>query len=44
MKYAQTLQGVDELVVERLDAAGEGIREHLPKPGGFKLIDAHGHL
>ena len=44
LKYAQALYGVDELVVEKLDAAGEGIRERLPKPGGFRIIDAHGHL
>jgi hypothetical protein len=44
LKYAQALHGVDELVVERLEAAGQGIRARLPKPGGFKLVDANGHL
>lgn len=46
LKYAQALYGVDELVVEKLelDAAGKGVRERLPKPGGFSLIDANGVL
>jgi transcriptional regulator with XRE-family HTH domain len=44
VKYAQALYGVDELVVERLHAAGEGVRERVPEPGGFRLIDAHDQL
>ena len=44
LKYAQALYGVDELAVDKLDAEGEGVRRRLPKPGGVKLIDAHGHL
>jgi hypothetical protein len=44
LKYAQEVYGVDELVVDKLDAAGEGVRRQLPKPGGFTLFDAHGHL
>jgi hypothetical protein len=37
LKYAQDLYGVDELVVNRLEAAGSQI-EDLPRPGRYKLI------
>jgi hypothetical protein len=44
LKYAQGLYGVDELVVDRLEATGPAVRNTLPKPDGFKLIDTRGHL
>jgi hypothetical protein len=44
LKYAQALYGVDELVVHRLEATGPAVRDTLPKPDGFRLIDTGGHL
>jgi hypothetical protein len=44
LKYAQRLYGVDELAVNRLEAGGFQIRERLPRPGEFMLIDTMGHL
>ncbi len=44
LKYAQALYGVDELVVDRLEATGPAVRDTLPKPDGFRLIDTGGHL
>ena len=42
LKYAQDLYGVDELVFNRLEAAGSQVQERLPKPGGYGLLDAFG--
>ncbi len=44
LKYAQDLYGVDELVFNRLEAAGSQVQERLPKPGGYSLIDTLGEL
>ncbi len=44
LKHAQALYGVDQLVVDRLEATGPSLSGILPKPGGFKLIDAQGRL
>ena len=44
LKYAQDLHGVDELVFNRLEAAGSQVQERLPKPGGCSLIDTMGEL
>jgi hypothetical protein len=44
LKYAQALYGVDELAVNRLEAAGCQVRERLPNPGGCTLIDSMGQL
>jgi len=44
LKYAQVPYGVDELVVDRLEAAGIAVRNTLPKPDGHKLIDTRGQL
>lgn len=44
LTYPQSLYGVGEGVVERLAAAGEAVRDRLPRPGGVRLIDAHGRL
>jgi hypothetical protein len=38
------LYGVDSLVVRRLEATGSVVRDTLPKPDGFRLIDAGGNL
>lgn len=44
LKHAQATYGVDELVVERLEAIGTDVRSVLPKPGEFRLFDTAGHL
>jgi hypothetical protein len=44
LKYAQALYGVDELVVERLEAAGLTVHDILPRPGACRLIGTGGHL
>jgi hypothetical protein len=44
LKYAQDLYGVDELVFNRLEAAGLQVQDRLPKPGGCSLIDTMGEL
>jgi hypothetical protein len=44
LKYAQRLYGVDNLVVDRIEAKGLAVSDTLPEPGGFKLIDTGGHL
>ena len=44
LKYPQSLYGVEELVVEKLDVVDKVGRNFLPKPGDAKLIDAQGHL
>ncbi len=44
LKYAQEAYGVDELVIDRLGAAGYAVRNTLPKPDDYKLIDARGQL
>ncbi len=44
LKYAQTLHGVDNLAVDRLEAAGTQVRNRLPKPGECRLIDTVGQF
>ena len=44
LKYAQAPYGVDNIVVDRLEAAGIAVRNTLPKPDGYKLIDTRGQL
>jgi hypothetical protein len=44
LKYAQALYGVDELVVDRLEAIPLKVRNKLPKPDDVSLIDTRGHL
>jgi hypothetical protein len=44
LKYAQDLYGVDELVFNRLEAAGSQVQGRLPKPDGYSLIDTMGEL
>ena len=44
LKYAQTLYGVDGLAVDRLVTAGFRVRESLPKPGKYRLVDTRGQL
>jgi hypothetical protein len=44
LKYAQMLYGVDELVVNRLEATRLAVRDTLPKPDGFRLVDTGGQL
>jgi hypothetical protein len=44
LKYAQSTYGVDELVVERLEATDSSVRRALPKPGGFQLFETRGQL
>lgn len=44
LKHAQATYGVDDLVVGRLEAVGVAVREALPKPGGFRLVETKGHL
>jgi hypothetical protein len=44
LKYAQHTYGVDELVIARLDAAGNAVQNKLPKSGDFKLINTAGQL
>ena len=44
LKYAQSTYGVDELVVERLEAIDSSVRKALPKPGGFQLFETRGQL
>jgi hypothetical protein len=43
LKYAQALFGVDEIVVDRLEAT-KPVRDTLPRPGSFKLFDTEGNL
>jgi hypothetical protein len=44
LKYAQSTYGVDELVVERLEAIDSSVRKALPKAGGFQLFETRGQL
>jgi hypothetical protein len=44
LKYAQALYGVDELVVNRLEATRLAVRDTLPEPDGFRLVDTGGQL
>src|SRR5262245_43723791 len=44
LKHAQTTDGIDELVVERLEAIGSAVREWLPKAGRVRLFETKGHL
>jgi len=44
LKYAQALHGVDRFVVGQLEASGSAVRNNLPKPDGYKLIETGGHL
>ncbi|MEW6532085.1 MAG: hypothetical protein AB1473_14705 [Thermodesulfobacteriota bacterium] len=41
LKYAQSLYGVDEAVVDRLTSHGQHIIRLLPKISGFRLIECH---
>lgn len=41
LKYAQGLYGLDELVVQRLEANGHALTGSLPKPDGFRLFPAN---
>jgi hypothetical protein len=44
LKYAQESYGVDELVMDRLEAVELLNRNILPNPDGSKLIETKGHL
>jgi len=44
LKHAQATYGLDELVVERLEASGGGIRNKLPQPGRVRLFETDGRL
>jgi hypothetical protein len=44
LKHAQATYGVDEVVVQRLEASGTAVRDLLPKPGAVQLFETRSQL